>query len=130
MNRLGGMMNMQKERNSTGFLLKQRAFLKLYMITMTEQKRLYGEQLLDLMRSEFKAIGYKPSRSEIYRALHDLMDDNILKREKVKKEGAKLQEIILYKIADADAAALYKIQLKAELDRSQLIIKKALKDNF
>ncbi|MCD7911091.1 Replication termination protein [Bacillus velezensis] len=121
---------MKKERNSTGFLLKQKAFLKLYMITMTEQNRLYGEKLFELMTHEFKDVGYKPTRSEIYRALYDLTKDNILKREKVKKEGAKLQELALYKISDMKAASLYKIQLKAELDRCQLIIKKALRDNF
>ncbi|WP_412095534.1 hypothetical protein [Bacillus haynesii] len=43
------------------------------------------------------------------------------------KEKSK-EGIIFNKIADA--TALYKIKSKVELDRSQLIIKKALKDNF
>lgn len=30
--------------------------LKLYMITMTEQERLYGLKLLEVLRSEFKEI--------------------------------------------------------------------------
>ncbi|MBD4896088.1 replication termination protein, partial [Xanthomonas citri pv. citri] len=38
----------EEKRSSTGFLVKQRAFLKLYMITMTEQERLYGLKLLEV----------------------------------------------------------------------------------
>lgn len=109
--------------------MKQRAFLKLYMITMTEQERLYGLKLLEVLRSEFKEIGFKPNHTEVYRSLHELLDDGILKQIKV-KEGAKLQEVVLYQFKDYEAAKLYKKQLKVELDRCKKLIEKALSDNF
>lgn len=62
------------------------------MITMTEQERLYGLKLLEVLRSEFKEIGFKPNHTEVYRSLHELLDDGILKQIKVKKEGAKLHK--------------------------------------
>jgi Replication terminator protein len=58
------------KRSSTGFLLKQRAFLKLYMITYDEQERLYGMKLLEVLREEFKPYGYRPQHTEVYKALH------------------------------------------------------------
>ncbi|CAM3998348.1 replication termination protein [Bacillus subtilis] len=123
-------MMKEEKRSSTGFLVKQRAFLKLYMITMTEQERLYGLKLLEVLRSEFKEIGFKPNHTEVYRSLHELLDDGILKQIKVKKEGAKLQEVVLYQFKDYEAAKLYKKQLKVELDRCKKLIEKALSDNF
>ncbi|UPV80986.1 replication termination protein [Bacillus rugosus] len=120
----------EEKRSSTGFLVKQRAFLKLYMITMTEQERLYGLKLLEVLRSEFKEIGFKPNHTEVYRSLHELLDDGILKQIKVKKEGAKLQEVVLYQFKDYETAKLYKKQLKVELDRCKKLIEKALSDNF
>ncbi|MBR2517348.1 MAG: Replication termination protein, partial [Geobacillus sp.] len=64
---------MGEKRTPSGFLLKQRAFLKLYLITLTEQERLYGLKLLDVLRQEFKPFGYQPNHSEVYKALHDLI---------------------------------------------------------
>ncbi|MCD7033543.1 helix-turn-helix transcriptional regulator [Metabacillus sp. GX 13764] len=121
---------MGETRTASGFLLKQRAFLKLYMITMTENERLYGLRLLDTLRDEFAHIGFKPNHSEVYKALHDLIDDGILKQVKQKKEGMKLQEVVFYRFADYEAAKLYKKQLKLELDRCLALIQKALKDNY
>ncbi|MGD6815941.1 Replication termination protein [Metabacillus sp. 84] len=121
---------MRESRNSSGFLLKQRAFLKLYMITLTDQKRLYGLKLLDTMRDEFRRFGYKPNHSEVYKALHELIDDGVLRQVKKKKEGMKLQEVVFYEFKDYEAAMLYKKQLKVELERCQGLIDKAIKDNF
>ncbi|MTH51966.1 Replication termination protein [Bacillus mangrovi] len=121
---------MRETRSSSGFLLKQRAFLKLYMITLTDQKRLYGLKLLDTMRDEFRQYGYKPNHSEIYKALHELIDDGVLRQVKRKKEGMKLQEVVFYEFKDFDAAMLYKKQLKTELDRCQGLLDKAIRDNF
>lgn len=83
----------EEKRSSTGFLVKQRAFLKLYMITMTEQERLYGLKLLEVLRSEFKEIGFKPNHTEVYRSLHELLDDGILKQIKVKKKGLSFRKL-------------------------------------
>ncbi|MCM3006480.1 helix-turn-helix transcriptional regulator [Priestia koreensis] len=123
---------MGDKRTSSGFLLKQRAFLKLYMITMTEQDRLYGLKLLDALRDEFRPFGYKPNHSEVYKALHDLIEDGVLQQVKRKKEGMKLQEVVYYRFPDGgyEKAQLYKRQLKVELERCESMIKKAIRDNY
>ena len=107
---------MREKRTSSGFLLKQRAFLKLYMITMTEQERLYGLRLLDVLRDEFRPFGFKPNHSEVYKALHDLIEDGVLKQVKRKKEGMKLQEVVYYTFTNEgeEKAKLYKKQLKCK----------------
>lgn len=120
----------EKERNPSGFLLKQRAFLKLYMILMTEQKRLYGLNLLKELRDEFRSYGYKPNSSEVYKSLHDLINDGILEQVKQKKEGMKLQEVVFYRFKDKSKAERYKKLLKEELKRCNRLINKALDDNF
>ena len=127
-----GLRLVNEKRTPSGFLLKQRAFLKLYLITLTEQERLYGLKLLDFLRQEFRPFGYKPNHSEIYKALHDLIEDGILKQVKMKKEGMKYQEVVYYRFADGgyEKAKLYKKQLKAELDRCEALLRKAIKDNF
>lgn len=120
----------KQQRESTGFLIKQRAFLKLYLITNIENGRWYGMKLLDELKKEFKPLGFEPQHPEIYRALHELLEDGILKRGKVKKEGSKYQEIAVYFIRDTEKASAYKKLIKYDLDRSYQVIKKALKDNY
>jgi DNA-binding PadR family transcriptional regulator len=120
----------ERERKPSGFLLKQRAFLKLYMITMTDQKRLYGLSLLTELRREFDIYGYKPNSSEIYKSLHDLLEDGILEQVKKKKEGMDLQEVVYYRFKNKQQAEGYKSRLKEELERCSRLIDKALADNF
>lgn len=112
------------------FMLRQRAFIKLYLITMTEQKRLYGFKIWETLEEEFKEFGYKPQRSEIYKSLHELLDDGILKSHNVEKEGTKRQEVVVYQFKNHDEAKAYKKLLKAELDRCVGLLQKALKDNY
>jgi len=119
-----------RERNPSGFMLKQRAFLKLYMITMTEQKRLYGFRLLEELRKEFKEHGYKPNSSEIYKSLHDLLDDGILEQVEKKKEGTDRQKVVYYRFKDRQKAERYKTLLKEELNRCSRLLDKAIEDNF
>jgi len=121
----------KRSRESTGFLIKQRAFLKLYMITNIENGRWYGLQLLDELRKEFKPYGFEPQHSEVYRALHELEDDEgILTKVKVKVPGSKRKEIVVYKIKDSEKAKAYKKTVKADLDRCEKLLQKALKDNY
>jgi hypothetical protein len=47
------------------FMIAQRAFIKVYLITMVEQQRGYGYQMLEELRQEFKSHGYSPPQSEI-----------------------------------------------------------------
>lgn len=119
-----------RKRESTGFLIKQRAFLKLYIITNIENGRWYGLQLLDEMKKEFKPYGFEPQHSEIYRALHDLLEDGILSRGKIKKNGSKYQEVAVYSIKDKEKAKTYKKMVKADLDRCSHLLRKALEDNY
>jgi DNA-binding PadR family transcriptional regulator len=115
----------------SGFLMKQRAFLKLCLIGETEKGRLYGLSFWKKIREDYgDACEYRPTHTEIYKALHDLIDDGVLKREKRVKEGMKYQEVVYYVFQDYSKAQLYKKQLKVELERNIKILKKALKDNY
>lgn len=118
------------EKSRSTFMLKQRAFLKIYLIYMAEQKSLYGLQFLVEIKEEFKQYGYSPTHSEIYKSLHELIDSGILKRRKVTKEGMKFQEVVYYTLEDKREASLYKKQLKVELDRCHGLLGKAIKDIY
>lgn len=117
-------------KNVSTFMLRQRAFLKLYLIKLVEEEKLYGLEILDTLRNEFKSLGYKPTHSEIYKSLHELMDDGVLNRYRQTKEGTKLQEVVYYRFSNYEEAKRYKKQLKVELDRCVGLLQKALKDNY
>ncbi|SEM15402.1 Replication terminator protein [Mesobacillus persicus] len=121
---------MTKKRESTGFLIKQRAFLKLYILTSIEKERWYGMQILDELKAAFRPFGYEPQHSEIYRALHDLLEDGILTRKKIIEEGSRYKEVAVYSVKNKDEAKAYKKLVKADLDRGEQLLRKALKDNF
>ena len=123
-------MTLAYKRESTGFLIKQRAFLKLYLLTSIEKEKWYGMQLLDDLKAGFKPYGFEPQHSEVYRALHDLLEDGILSRKKVKEEGSKYKEVAAYTIANKEEAKAYKKRIKADLDRCEQLLRKALKDNY
>ncbi|MEK4029747.1 Replication termination protein [Pseudobacillus sp. FSL P4-0506] len=117
-------------RGEGKFLIKQRAFLKLFMIRFVEENKLYGMQAMDELKMTFKQFGYEPNHSEIYRSLHELIDDGILKRQKKLQEGAKYKEVVIYQFADYEKARLYKKQVKTDLDRSMGLLRKALEDVY
>ena len=119
-----------RKRESTGFLIKQRAFIKMYLITNIENGKWYGMQLLDEMKKEFKPFGFEPQHSEIYRALHDLLEEGILTRGKIIKEGSKYQEVAVYSIKDKEKAKTYKKMVKVDMDRSAQLLRKAIEDNY
>ncbi|QHW29627.1 Replication termination protein [Paenibacillus rhizovicinus] len=114
-----------------GFLIAQRAYLKLYMITLVEKHRGYGYQMLEELKRDFKELGYEPPQSEIYRSLHDLVEDGILYRARHRKDDAEYQEVIMYYFTDhgMEKASLYRKQVIEDLERSQALIHKAIKDN-
>lgn len=112
------------------FLIKQRALLKGYLITMAKQNKLYGLQYKEEIKKELDRYGYKPTHSEIYKSLHELMEDGTLKQIKRKKEGAKLQTVMIYLIEDKGKAELYMKQLKVELDRCYGLLGKAIADFY
>lgn len=117
------------------FMIAQRAFIKVYLITMVEQHKGYGYQMLEDLRRDFKAYGYSPPQSEIYRALHELVQQGILYRTKQLKGSdpkVDFQEIVLYHFTSdgEEKARLYKKQVKTDLDRCLGILNKAVADNY
>lgn len=54
-----------KSRNRDNFLIKQRAFVKLYLLSWIEQGRPYGQEMLDDFYKTFKYFNYKPNHSEV-----------------------------------------------------------------
>lgn len=117
------------------FLIAQRAYIKLFLITKVEQQRGYGYQMLDQLKEEFKPFGYVPPQSEVYRALHELVQEGILYRKKQLKgvdPSVDFQEIVLYQFTDDgyEKAKLYKKQVKADLDRCIGLLQKAATDNY
>lgn len=120
---------------AVAFMIAQRAFIKTYLITMVEQHRGYGYQMLEEMRQEFKSFGYSPPQSEIYRALHELVQEGVFYRTKQLKGNdprVDFQEIVLYHFTEDghEKAKLYKKQVKADLDRCLGMLNKAVKDNY
>lgn len=117
------------------FLIAQRAYIKLFLITKVEQQRGYGYQMLDQLKEEFKPFGYVPPQSEVYRALHELVQEGILYRTKQLKgidPNVDFQEIVLYQFTDdgPEKAKLYKKQVKTDLDRCIGMLQKAVTDNY
>lgn len=112
------------------FLIKQKAFIKVYLLSQIEKGRSYGLQLQDDLYAAFRSFGLEPNHSEIYRSLHELTEEGYLTRRKVRKEGAKYQEIAVYTIKDPEKAKAYKAQAKMDLERGVGLLQKALHDNF
>lgn len=66
---------------------------------MTEKKRLYGFKILDELREEFRPYGYRPNHSELYKALHDLIKDGILKQIKRKKKEPSFKRLSIISLS-------------------------------
>lgn len=119
---------------SRGFMLKQRAFLKLYIFKIIDEHKGYAWQYWGDLREEFKAYGYKPTSSEIYKTLIDLTKEGYVKRDrKIKGEkGVDFQEIILYSLTDEGKKEYdrYRGQMKIELERCRSMLDKALEDHY
>lgn len=125
---------MATKRKDHGFMLKQRAFLKLYLYRTITQHKSYGRDYLKQMQEEFKEYGFHPSHVEIYKTLHEMTLDGYVKREKrIKGDPATdFQEIILYTITDAgkENYEAYSKSMKVELERCRSILDKAIRDNY
>ena len=122
------------EYKNHGFLLKQRAFLKLYLLSYIQNEKRYGLQLLEHLKQEFKEYGYTPTHSEMYKTLHELTREGIVSREKsIKGEpGVDFQEIIFYHLTEKGKVELelYRKQMKVELDRCSGLLNKAIGDHY
>ncbi|ASV69751.1 helix-turn-helix transcriptional regulator [Cytobacillus sp. FSL W7-1323] len=117
-----------------GFLVRQRAFLKLYLLKMIEANKRYGTQFLDDLRTEFKPYGYHPTHSEIYKTLHELTREGWVRREKklLGEPGVDFQEIIIYHLTDKGKQEyeLYRKQMKVEFDRCLGLLNQAMSDHY
>lgn len=116
-------------KNKNTFVLRQRAYLKLYMIHEAE-KGSYGHRMLEDLRDRFEDLGYRPTKSEIYKCLHELLKEGHIVRHGIIKEGTEMQKVFVYKLGDREKVKTYKDTLKAELDRSIALLNRALKDNY
>lgn len=126
---------MQKGEEEMAFMIAQRAFIKLYLISMVEEHHGYGYEMLEEMKARFESFGYSPPQSEIYRALHELVHDGVLYRTKQLKGNdpkVDFQEIVIYHFTDDghEKANLYKKQVKVDLDRCIGMLTKAATDNY
>lgn len=121
---------MAEKREGTGFLMKQRPYLKLFILTKIGTQRIYGQQIIDDLKKELKPFSYKPYHSEIYRALQELLESGYIKRSRKKLHEDSYQEIFIYYIRDPDKVQAYKKTLKIELERCKAMIEFALKNNY
>lgn len=123
-----------KEYKNRGFMLKQRAFVKLYIFKTIDEHKGYAYQYLEDLRNDFESYGYKPSSSEIYKTLIELTKEGYVNREKKIKgeKGVDFQEIILYQLTDEGKKEYdrYKQQMKVELERCKGLLDKALRDHY
>lgn len=95
-----------------------------------EKGRLYGLQILEELQNHFKDLGYKPTKSEIYKSLHELLKEGYVVREPITKEGTEMQTIYIYRLGDKEKVKAYKDTIKADIDRSIALLSRALKDNY
>ncbi|EIL83355.1 helix-turn-helix transcriptional regulator [Bacillus altitudinis] len=118
------------KRPST-FLLRQKQFLKLSAITYIEQERYYASEILQLLKKEYSEFGYKPSHTEVYKALNELVEEGMLERH-ARKQGEDYQykEVVTYSLIDRTAAANYKKKTHELLVNSKKMIQKIIKNNF
>lgn len=112
------------------FVLRQRAYLKLYMLHKAEKGRLYGHKIMEDLQDYFKDLGYKPTKSEVYKSLHELLKEGYVTREPTTKEGTEMQKLYLYKLGDKEKIKAYKDTIKADLERSIALFNRAIKDNY
>ncbi|MBV5112980.1 hypothetical protein KN772_12220 [Bacillus altitudinis] len=64
------------KRPST-FLLKQKQFLKFSAITFNK-KQYYASEILLLLKKEYSEFDYKPSRTQVNKALTELVEEGII----------------------------------------------------
>ena len=116
-------------------MIAQTAYLKLFLIGMVEKRKGYGYEMLEELKEQFRPFDYVPPQSEIYRALHELVQDGILYRTKRLKGNdptIDFQEIVLYHFTEDGMAKgdLYKKQVKIDLDRCLGMLNKAVHDHY
>jgi DNA-binding PadR family transcriptional regulator len=112
------------------FLTKERAILKVCLIHEIEKSPSYGWAYHSTIAEQIP--GFKPSKSEIYKSLHELAAADIVKRSRRKRNDEGLQEIIVYTFTSGGYAKAqrYKKLVYDDLIRSQTMIKHFLSTIF
>lgn len=121
---------MTEKRESTGFMIKQRAYLKLFILTKIGTERVYAHQIFEDLKADFKEFGFKPYHSEVYRSLQELLEDGYVKRQRKKLKTDSYQEVFLYYINDPDKVRAYKKLVKQDIERCKGLLEYAIKSNF
>lgn len=118
------------------FLMGQRAFIKLYILTIISTRQSYGLEMMEQLKQKLKLEGYTPPSSELYRGLDELVKEGIIYGVRRTKGGpdskTDFQEIVLYRFTEdgEEKAEAYKMKLKSDLSRSLGILQLAIKDNY
>jgi DNA-binding PadR family transcriptional regulator len=119
---------------SRGFLLKQKAFLKLYLLEIAASPKDYGSVVLDDLRAKFKPYGYSPSHTELYKTYKELYKQGFVKRRSEIKGDPheNIQEVFIYYLTEKgkDELETYRKLMKVELERSIGILQTALEDHY
>ncbi|WP_419180494.1 hypothetical protein [Bacillus salipaludis] len=63
--------------------MKHRAFVDLFLLSWIEQGGPYGQEMLDDFYKTFKHFNYKHNHSEVYKGLHELLEDGIITRSRI-----------------------------------------------
>ena len=117
-----------------GFLLKQKAFLKLYLLEIASHPKDYGSMVLNDLREKFKPFGYSPTHTEIYKTYKELYKAGFLKKrtEILGDPQENVQEVFIYYLTDKgkEELEIYRKLMKTELERSIGILQVALEDHF
>ncbi|WP_284645804.1 helix-turn-helix transcriptional regulator [Paenibacillus silviterrae] len=125
---------MDASSKPNNFLVKQKAFLKMYLFTLIERDELYGLQFQDTFEAELSKHGYRPSHSDIYKILHEMYASGWVTRteELRSKDKDGFQKVIYYRFTDEgrQQAQAYKKLMKVELERCIGLLQKALQDNY
>jgi DNA-binding PadR family transcriptional regulator len=126
----------QQEVTTMAFMLKQRAFLKLYVMDWIAHNRgRHGYEMLEFFRREFAPFGYSPTHSELYTVLKELyQEERVTRMKKLRGIDPKteFQEIVIYELTTKGKEYLesYKKLMKVELDRCDGLLRKALRDIY
>jgi DNA-binding PadR family transcriptional regulator len=122
-------MGMEKsEYQKSGYVTKQAAFLKAYLIGLINKQPLHGYNYYEEIVKAFRADGYEPTKTEVYRALHDMIREEMIYQVRRKVPEAEFKEVKIYHFAEPngyDKAVKYVEEVKADLERSVQLLEKA-----
>lgn len=123
-----GIAEEKKKRESRGFLIKQKAFIKYSILRMLEENEAYGLRIQEQIIKLYEDLGFSPTHSVIYECLFELTNENILIRTNITPPENTFKEYVFYSITSKgkEKAARYKALVEYDLNRSLKIIQRGL----